>query len=298
MSRGATVIVTGASSQLGVFLLPRLVAEGRSVLAVSRNAPDEPVSVVDGLKWVSPAGIPASGFDALVSCGPIRLAGDLVESGRVSGKAVVFSTSSKHTKSDSDDRAERERIASIAGEEVRIKALCESRRVALVVIRPTLVFGCGLDGNLSLLLGLGERIGFIPVSRRAMGRRQPVHADDLAGLATVALTTDTGPYFEGEACGGSTLTYREMVERLASCGERRIRPLALPESPLFAMVSVASKLGPWRGINPEMVRRQARDMVFDDTPFRAMLGWDPRPFEPTAADFRIQPGLDRYRLSR
>ncbi len=36
-----TVFVTGASSQLGVFLLPRLSAAGFRVLAFSRKAPDD-----------------------------------------------------------------------------------------------------------------------------------------------------------------------------------------------------------------------------------------------------------------
>ena len=36
MSHSPTVLVTGASSQLGVFLLPRLAAEGMDVTALSR----------------------------------------------------------------------------------------------------------------------------------------------------------------------------------------------------------------------------------------------------------------------
>lgn len=33
-------------------------------------------------------------------------------------------------------------------------------------------------------------------------------------------------------------------------------------------------------IKPAMIRRQAMDLVVDDTPAREQLGWNPRPFRP------------------
>ena len=43
MSGAPSAVVTGASSQIGVFLLPLLVEAGFEVTAVSRAAPAEPV---------------------------------------------------------------------------------------------------------------------------------------------------------------------------------------------------------------------------------------------------------------
>ena len=66
-----TVLVFGASSQIGHFLLPRLAARGESVVAVSRSAhADTP-----GVRWVEghlPDGVPAlPTVDAMVSFGPL-----------------------------------------------------------------------------------------------------------------------------------------------------------------------------------------------------------------------------------
>ena len=289
MSDSGSVLVTGASSQIGVFLLPRLDAADFQALAVSRQAPAEPVHVAGSISWFGPETVPGSA-DFLVSCGPLSLACRSVEDGASFRKVVAFSTSSLHNKMDSADDAERDLLSEIAEEEDRLKSLCNERGIGLVLIRPTLVYGCGLDRNLSLLLSFGERTGVIPVSRLADGLRQPVHADDLAGLAVSALTKETGPLLEGEACGGSTLSYREMTERVAACGRRRIRVLSLPQRLLIAL------LGLRKDLNPEMVRRQAVDMTFDDTPFRQKLGYNPRPFNPARADFSIPSVQQAFRL--
>ena len=88
-----------------------------------------------------------------------------------------------------------------------------------------------------------------------------MHADDLAGLAVSALKTETGSLVESPACGGSTLAYREMVEATAKCCRRKSRVIRLPNSLFAAAVRAYSRFG-GDGINSEMVRRQAQDMVF------------------------------------
>ena len=295
MTPDKTVVVSGAGSQLGVFLLPRLHSGGYCVTAISRQAPAEPLSVTDRVRWTRPGAAPNSA-SFLVSCGPIELAVEQVE--KLSGleKAVVFSTSSIHTKQVTGNQVERQKVAAIASGEDQLVSLCRERGASLVLLRPTLVYGCGMDRNVSLLLRVGERTGFIPLTRRSTGLRQPVHADDLAALAVSALGTDTGSLLEGEACGGETLTFREMTERTAACGRRRIRLLILPGPLLGTLVKTASVLGPWKGLNTAMVRRQSSDMTFDDRVFRDTLAWRPRPFQPTPEDFKIPPELQRFRL--
>lgn len=284
MSGAPSVVVTGASSQIGVFLLPLLVEAGFEVTAVSRAAPAEAVRVAGGVSWISPATDPKPSR-YLVSCGPLSLALQFVERGVPLEKVVAFGTTSTLSKSDSPDRGERETIAAIAEAETRLKARCRERGLDLVLVRPTLVYGCGLDENLSRLLRFGERRGFIPVSTHSDGLRQPVHGQDLAGLALRALGTETGSLLEGSACGGSTLAYREMVEKAARCGQRRIRVLPVPTWLLKSVVRLAP------GANPAMIERQARDLVFDDSDFRKRLDWKPRPFEPTPTDFALPPTL-------
>lgn len=289
MSQAPSVVVTGASSQIGVFLLPLLAGAGFEVTAISRAVAAGPGRVAGGVRWVAP-GAQRAPVSYLVSCGPLSLALPYLENDLAPEKIVAFGTTSTLSKSDSPDRAERETIAAITEAETRLKARCRERDIDLVLIRPTLVYGCGLDANLSRLLRFGERRGFIPVSTRSGGLRQPVHAQDLAGLALRALSAETGHILEGEACGGSTLTYRELVEKTARCGQRRVRVLPVPEWLLKSLVRLAPRA------NPAMVERQARDLVFDDSNFRRLLDWNPRPFEPTPADFAIPSAAAAFQL--
>jgi nucleoside-diphosphate-sugar epimerase len=281
-----TVFVTGASSQLGVFLLPRLSGAGFRVLAFSRKAPTSTADESETVCWVRP-GRQTGPAAHLVSCGPLDLAHSLIAQNPGIGRLIAFSTTSVLTKAASENRQERELIARIQAQEQQLRDLCEKSDVVLMLLRPTLIYGCGLDQNISLMARFGQRFGFIPLAAGAEGLRQPVHADDLAALAVRCLIHETPVRLESAACGGSTLSYREMMEKTAAACGKKVRTLPLDSRLLAAAVRLAALLPPYRGINPEMVRRQSRDMVFDDSVLRKSLNYCPRPFDPVSADFEI-----------
>ena len=95
-----------------------------------------------------------------------------------------------------------------------------------------------------------------------------------------------GCAFNCKYCGGSTLSYGEMVSRIAACLEN-VRPLFLPVWVLKAATGLASFLPAYSGLNAQMVVRQCRDQVFDDSDLRDALGYDPRPFHPGKQDFAV-----------
>lgn len=296
MSR--TVGVTGASSQLGVFLLPRLQAAGFRVHAFSRRLAAAGIEVSAQVRWLPvPAGAGAEGINALVSCGPLAVAEALVSTRSGLERVVAFSTTSVLTKADSENRIESRQMGSILADEERLQTACRERGIGLVLLRPTLIYGCGLDRNISLLARFGRRFGFIPMAGNARGLRQPVHADDLAELAVCALTADDAHTLESPVCGGSTLTYREMVTRIAA-GLERVRPLSIPPWMLATATRLAARLPAYDGVNPEMVKRQGSDLVFDDSVVRKALGYDPRPFSPGPADFEIPDAAAALQLPR
>lgn len=300
MSVRELVLVIGASSQIGVFLLPRLVKSGFQVQAVSRRVGSQSRALESGPVWLSPEGALEEGGNSgddskwLISAGPPALTSQVLENDPGFTKIVQFTTTSILTKSRSADPAERALVNQISREESRLKELCTQHGVPLVILRPTLIYGCGMDSNLTRLWRWGNRTGFIPVAGRSGGLRQPVHADDLAGLAASALETETGALLESAACGGSTLAYREMAEFTAQCCWRKARVVALPTGLFAAGVNVMSSFG--ANVNPEMVRRQALDMVFDDSGLRQKLNYRPRPFEPAPEDFSVPERLARFQL--
>lgn len=280
------VLLTGASSQLGVFLLPRLADSGFRVLALSRKAPEAPVDLSDSIRWMRSAkGAEPASF--LVSCGPLGLVPGLIEQNDGIERVIAFSTTSVLTKAASDDQQERQLIARIKADEQQLIVQCESRNIALTLIRPTLIYGCGLDRNISLMARFGNRFGLIPLASKAQGLRQPVHADDLAVLAVQCLLSEPAIRLHTAACGGSTVSYREMMEKTAAACEKNVRLLTVSSGVLAAAVRFMALLPGYQGINPEMVKRQSQDMIFDDSALRDILDYRPRPFEPSSEDFRI-----------
>jgi nucleoside-diphosphate-sugar epimerase len=290
-----TVGVTGASSQLGVFLLPQLLAAGYRVDAFSRKVSSASVAESGRLRW-SKTGSDGR-LDALISCGPLSLAESLVRGGSKPERVVAFSTSSVAAKAGSPNRSEERLMKAIRSDEDRLISTCRERGIGLLLLRPTLIYGCGLDRNISLLARFGRRFGFIPMAGDAPGLRQPVHARDLAVLAVNALSAEQAPDLVSAACGGSTLTYREMVIEIAGC-LNGVRPISIPAAILRIAAATASAVPAYRGINAEMVRRQAVDLVFDDSLLRTELGYKPRAFRLSPEDFHIPPECRRLQLGR
>jgi nucleoside-diphosphate-sugar epimerase len=299
----STVLLTGASSQLGVFLIPRLLAEGFRVLALSRKAIGWVVVPDENLLWLHPdtftddaAGTAAAGeADSLISCGPMVLAVDAVRKCPMLERAVVFSTSSIFSKAGSQNRGENNQTENIIAHESELKALCEERGLALLCLHPTLIYGCGLDRNISVLASWIRRFGFLPLAGAASGLRQPVHADDLAQAAVQALVRDDPLVLDSPACGGSTLSYRQMAELIFDGLDRPRRIIRIPTGIMATLVGLLAILPAFRGINRQMVRRQNSDLVFDDTLLRQALDYNPRPFKPTPEDFQIPPSAKKYR---
>jgi nucleoside-diphosphate-sugar epimerase len=264
---------------------------GFRVLAFSRKAPVTPAELPGSVHWVRP-GQETGPASHLVSCGPMGLALKLINRNPGLQRVVAFSTTSVLTKAESENRQERELIAGIKAQEQQLRTLCDKQDIALTLIRPTLIYGCGMDRTISLMAKFGRRFGFIPVASDAKGLRQPVHADDLAALTISCLLSETAVRLESAACGGSTLSYREMMEKTAAVCGKGVRTLTLDGRFLAVAVRLAAWLPGLRGVNPEMVWRQGRDMVFDDSGFRTAPGYQPRPFDPLPGDFEI-PGYAR-----
>ncbi len=281
---GRTLIL-GATSLVGRFLTPRLVAEGVNPLAISRQVHGEAAAVA----WIAAdLGDPQLGarlpnLSTVFSLSPIWLLPDilplLIERG--ARRVVAFSSTSRFTKSDSPVASERAVAARLAESEDRAIALCEAAGVVWIILRPTLIYAEGLDGNVSRLARLIRRFGVLPLAGSGGGLRQPVHADDLATAALKAAVSEAAENRAYDLPGGETLTYRAMAERVFEGMGRTPRILAVP-APVWALAfALAKPLLP--GATAAMGSRMSEDLVFDAGPAQFALDWAPRPFRPNFA---------------
>ena len=277
---GRPAIVTGASSLVGDFLVPRLLAAGTPVTALSRRpAPAPPPA---GLTWqIADIGHPLPRVPAgavLFHLAPLWLpASPPRPPGRERRvrRVVALGSTSRFTKARSGSPRERQVAADLSAAEAALHA---SSGLDWTVLRPTLIYGRERDRNVSSLARLVRHFGFLPLAGDALGLRQPVHAEDVA-LACLAVV-DTPATF-GRAYdlgGGTTLTYRAMAETICRGLGRRPRLLRLPRRGLRALLRVGRHLPGLGHLTPEMADRMGEDLCFDWSEARRDFGYAPRRF--------------------
>lgn len=191
-------------------------------------------------------------------------------------RIVCFSSTSIYVKQDSSNLGERDLVQRMTGAEADIARRCEALGIEWTVLRPTLVYGLGMDRNISRAARFIQRLRCYPIAFGATGLRQPVHADDLAAAALAALVTPAAAGRHYDVGGGETLPYREMIGRIFdTLSTPRI---FLPMPFLEQAVAAAGALMRRPEVTGEMVRRMRRDLVCDNRPAADDLGYTPRSF--------------------
>ncbi|HEU4669386.1 MAG TPA: NAD-dependent epimerase/dehydratase family protein [Dyella sp.] len=270
-----TVLVLGASSQIGHFLLPRLHQAGYGVLALSRRAQSAQAGVrwiVGGLPGPMPVELPP--LAGIVSYGPLLPFAQWLAQAPLLGTPRVVATSSMsaQTKRDSVVPAERAIAQLLRDGEQALADACSTRGLAWTVLRPTIVYGAGLDRSLTPIARRAMRLRMFPLPA-GRGLRQPVHADDIAQASLAALDPAAA---SGEVLpigGGERLTAGQMFARVRTSLPVATVPLPVPRSALRLAARLAPKLrGP--------LARLDEDLVADNTALVRLLGVQPRPFRP------------------
>lgn len=280
MAAQEPLLVLGATSLVGRFLPARAAAAGIALRQVSRRPGEGPgwiqadLATREGRAALPPA-------RRVLSLAPAwTLAPELLHALADGGmqRLVAFSSTSRHTKADSPDPVERAVAARLAEGEAAAQRVCDERGAAWTILRPTLIWAEGLDGNVSRLATLARRFGVLPLAGRGQGRRQPVHAEDLAWAALAVLEAEATHGRAYDLAGGETLTYRQMCARVFEGLGRRPRLVSVPPPLWRAGLALAA---PWLpGATAQMGARMDRDLVFDDAPARRDFGWAPRGFRP------------------
>lgn len=275
------VMVTGATSPIGDFLLPRLAASGRKVHALSRSPRQN-----DGVTWHSAElaeGLLPDALEealCLIHLAPLwLLPSNLARFGDLGVRRIIaFGSTSRFTKARSGSASEREVADRLADAEAALADGCGQRGISWTLFRPTLIYGAGRDRNITTIRRFVQRFGFFPVAGGGRGLRQPVHADDLAAACLAALENPRTYGRSYNLSGGETLTYREMVKRIFVAEGRPTRIVDVP-LPLFRLLVRGAALLPrFRFVDPEMASRMTDDLCFDHSEATRDFGYSPRPF--------------------
>ena len=281
------LIVFGATGAVGRAVLARLIAAGRRPLCPGRTGRDR---LPTGSDWQA--------FD-LYAEQPLELpaATEIVSAGPLDGLAhwlrrcppqrpvriAALSSTSAQTKLASNDPSERRLAQRLLDAEQMVIAQARRSGGSATLLRATLIYGNGPDRNLSHWTRLAQKLGRVPMPVWARGRRQPVHADDLAAALLTSLDRTAVAHRILTLPGGETLDYRSMVARHLAVSVPGAGLLDLVR-PLAAAAVATLALGPahWRA-RAAQLRRTGQDLCFDDGDWR-LLDLAPRPFRPEPPD--------------
>jgi nucleoside-diphosphate-sugar epimerase len=271
-----TVLVFGGSSQIGHFLLPRLRADGIPVVAVSR----QPRASGAGVQWLQgqlPDAVPElPPLAAIVSFGPLQPFADWLAQARLQGTPRIVATSSMSalTKRESRVPAERDISRQLREGESALASACAAKGCDWTVLRPTLVYGAGLDKSLTPMArrAMRRRIFPLPPGR---GLRQPVHADDIAQAVIAVLACPASAGCILQIGGGERLPARELFARVRGSLPMTTLPVPLPAW----LLPLGRRLLP--RLRGPLDRLEA-DLIADNTELQRLLGVHPRPFRPVA----------------
>jgi nucleoside-diphosphate-sugar epimerase len=273
-----TILVIGASGQIGRFLLPRLTDAGFDYLALSRQAMHGDAHWLVGALPDAMPELPP--LRAVISLGPLDHLAPWLSATRLAGTPHVIATSSMsaETKRESDVPAERELSRRLRDAETTLIATCASRGMPWTLFRPTVIYGAGIDKSITPIVqaAVRRRVFPIPAGR---GQRQPVHADDIAAAVVAALGS---PFARGQTFpigGGERMSAAEMFRRARESAGAPTLPAPIPRIALELAALVSPGLrGP--------VNRLDSDLIADNTELERVLGVHPRPFRPVPGTWR------------
>jgi len=285
--------VLGATSLVGQLLLPRITRSGCKVVAFTREFCNKEF---DGVEWRQ-LGIKESfsSTDTIkgdmslpnwICAAPIWVLKDYFRMLEAYGvrRIVVLSSTSIFTKRNSSDPKEQQTVKELVAGEEELQIWAERHNVEWVILRPTLIYGLGLDKNITEIVRFIHRFGFFPIFGKADGLRQPIHVEDVADACIAALLTKDVSNRDFNLSGGEVVAYRDIVKRAFALLDYPIRILPVPLWAFRVVVVLLRRLRRYRDWSVTMATRMNSDMVFDHREATRILGFKPRKFSLSAED--------------
>jgi nucleoside-diphosphate-sugar epimerase len=199
-------------------------------------------------------------------------------------RVAALSSTSRFTKGASSDPHEQAIAQRLEDAEAQVQAWAQCRGIEWTILRPTLIYGLGLDKNVSEIARVIQRFGFFPLLGAAQGLRQPVHVADVASACFKAVQAPSAANQAYNISGAEVLPYRAMVERIFIALRKPVHMLTVPLWFFAFAITMVRWLPRYRHWSSAMAERMNQDLVFDHTDAARDFGFKPRAFEMRAED--------------
>jgi nucleoside-diphosphate-sugar epimerase len=279
------IAVTGATGFTGEHLVRRLAADGHRVTAVVRHSSSrtaierfaERFAVAD-LERPGEIEVALRGHDALIHMASMGFTGApaLIAAVERAGirRAVFTSTTAILTRLPVRSKPIRE-----AAEQAVARSALE-----WTIIRPTMIYGTAKDRNICRLLRFIRRYRFMALPGGGTAMQQPVHVEDVAEAALLALGAPASIGRAYNLSGAQPLSFRALVQAAASAVGVRPLLVPVPVQALARALAGCERLRIPTRLRAEQVLRIAEDKAFPHDDAVRDFGFRTRPFEVGAQD--------------
>lgn len=162
--------------------------------------------------------------------------------------------------------------------EHQLLELSHNKKLEVVIIRSPLVYGCGVTGNLNLLikwLKKGVPMPFGGVDNR----RSFVALENLLSLLALCSDVESSPQAANRiflVSDGPAISTSELLQKVASAYGLRLRLFSVPSKLLFICLKMLGQAS--------LAERLVCSLVVDDAETRGVLNWNP----PVTMDMQLE----------
>ncbi|MCZ7600512.1 MAG: NAD-dependent epimerase/dehydratase family protein [Gammaproteobacteria bacterium] len=223
-----------------------------------------------------------SGIRAWLHVAPIWVLEEFHDTAAALGprRIIAVSSTSIATKEESPSARERRTVAALEAGELSARELAARCGAPLTIFRPAMIYGTAANRNVEVIRRWIRWFRFFPLVGTGRGRRQPVHAADVASacIAVLDRSATFGKLYQ--LAGAEVIEFKDMIGRVFEAESLSPRFVRLPAGVLKAALAGFGRIPGLRFLTPAMVDRVEQDLVFDIAPARADFGYAPRHFEP------------------
>jgi len=279
-----TVLITGCSCSTGVHFIQQLVLNNQySLRCFARKTSnikllkDYPIQwFIGDLKEADDHQLnnAIQGIDIVVHIGGIRTALNVIRlMVKYSiNKGIFVNTTGIYSKF----RSASEEYQQI---ETNMLRIFQENKIQFVILRPTMIYGDGIDKNVANLVRFIKRCSLIPLFGDGSALIQPIYYKDVSMALVSVMENETCLNKSYNIAGKYPMTYREFIYIIAQKLGKKVFFVRLPISLTTFIVSRMEKLFKHFPITSEQILRTTENRAFDYSEAKKDFGFNPVSFE-------------------
>jgi lipopolysaccharide/colanic/teichoic acid biosynthesis glycosyltransferase/nucleoside-diphosphate-sugar epimerase len=152
--------------------------------------------------------------------------------------------------------------------EIALEALADDHDLEVVVIRPPLVYGPGVVGNIAALQRLIARGVWLPLGRATANRRSMISIANLSAAISAAMLVPAAAGHRLLVSDNDDISTADFVQKLATTAGQRVRLIPIPAGLLRRVLLLVGRQALWS--------RLFGDLRVDIDETMAILAWRPQ----------------------